>query len=57
VADNPDSNFFFEEVPLGNGITAEDLQEISQKISPDYFLWLACQSQLHPSSKDLRESG
>jgi hypothetical protein len=46
-----------DEVPLGCGITAEELAEVSEKISPLNFLWLACQSQLHPSSDDLKECG
>jgi hypothetical protein len=46
-----------DEVPLGFGISAEELAEVSEKISPDNCLWLACQSQLHPSSDDLRECG
>ncbi len=57
VYQNPDSHFFMDEVPLGCGISAEELAEVSEKISPDNCLWLACQSQLHPSSDDLRECG
>jgi hypothetical protein len=57
VNENPDSHFFMDEVPLGCGITAEELAEVSEKISPENFLWLACQSQLHPSSDDLKECG
>jgi hypothetical protein len=36
VEENPNSHFFFDEVPMGDhsiGITAEDLQEVSKKIS------------------------
>ncbi len=58
MEENPNSHFFFDEVPLGDGgITAEDLQEVSEKISSEKFLWLACQSQLHPSSDDLKDCG
>ncbi len=57
VNENADSHFFMDEVPLGFGITAEELGKISEKISQDNCLWLACQSQLHPSSEDLRECG
>jgi hypothetical protein len=46
-----------DEVPLGFGITAQELSKVSEKISQDNYLWLACQSQLHPSSDDLRECG
>ena len=54
---NPDSHFFMDEVPLGCGITAEELAEVSKQIDPDNFLWIACQSQLNPSSEDLRDFG
>ncbi len=57
VNENPDSHVFMDEVPLGYGISAEELAKVSEKISPDNFLWLACQSQLHPSSDDLRKCG
>ncbi len=58
MEENPNAHFFFDEVPLGDGgITAEDLQEVSEKISSETFLWLACQSQLHPSSDDLKDCG
>jgi hypothetical protein len=46
-----------DEVPLGFGISAEELTEVSEKISQDNCLWIACQSQLHPSSDDLRDCG
>jgi hypothetical protein len=46
-----------DEVPLGFGISAEELAEVSETISQENYLWLACQSQLHPSSDDLRELG
>jgi hypothetical protein len=46
-----------DEVPLGCEISAEELVEGSEKISQDNYLWLACQSQLHPSTDDLRECG
>jgi hypothetical protein len=57
VEENPNCHFFFDEVPLGSEITAEDLQEVSENVSPENFLWLACQSQLHPASDDLRACG
>jgi hypothetical protein len=57
VAENSDSHFFFDEVPLGGGITAEEFKKVSDKISPDSFLWLACQSQLHPLSDSLKACG
>jgi hypothetical protein len=57
VTDNPDSHFFMDEVPLGFGISAEELADVSEKVSLDNFLWIACQSQLHPSSDDLRDCG
>ncbi len=46
-----------DEVPLGFGISATELVEVSETISQDNCLWLACQSQLHPSSDELRECG
>ncbi len=55
--ENPDSHFFMDEVPLGFGISAEELAEVSEKNSQDNCLWIACQSQLHPSSDDLRDCG
>jgi hypothetical protein len=57
VNENPDSHFFMDEVPLGFRISTEELVEISEKVSQDNCLWLACQSQLHPSSDDLIECG
>ncbi len=57
VNQNPDSHFFMDEVPLGCGITAEELAEVSKQINPDNFLWIACQSQLNPSPEDLRDYG
>ncbi len=57
VNENPDAHFFMDEVPLEFGITAEQLAEISKNISLDNFLWIACQSQFHPSADDLREYG
>jgi hypothetical protein len=57
VHENPNSHFFMDEVPLGFGISAEELTEVSEKIPQDNFLWIACQSQLHPSSDDLRDCG
>ncbi len=54
---NPDSHFFMDEVPLGCGITAEELAEVSKQIHPYHCLWIACQSQLNPSPEDLRDFG
>ena len=57
VHENPNSHFFMDEVPLGFGISAEELADVSEKIPQDNCLWSACQSQLHPSSDDLRDCG
>ncbi len=54
VKANSDSNFFFDEVPVGvSGITTRDLKDLAVKVSADKYLWIACQSQLPPSKKHL----
>jgi hypothetical protein len=47
VHENPEANFFMEDVPLCEQIiTPEDLKEISENIHEDRLFWFACQSQL-----------
>jgi hypothetical protein len=51
---NPDSNFFFDEVPVGvSGITTHDLKVLALKVSADKYLWIACQSHLLSNKKHL----
>jgi hypothetical protein len=55
VTANPDSNFFFDEVPVGvSGIMTRDLKDLSLKVSADKYLWIACQSHLPPNKKHLQ---
>jgi hypothetical protein len=47
VQDNPDSNFFLDEVP--NAVGPNELNLLSKKVSGTKYLWAACQSHLPPS--------
>ena len=53
VAKNPDSNFFLDEVHMSaNNISSKVLAEISNTISKDNFLWIACQEDQLPVKGD-----
>jgi hypothetical protein len=59
VEENPLDNFFFDEVPVGvgDGITPEDLQKVSEKVSKEKYLWIACRSNFPQSAGDLKNFG
>jgi hypothetical protein len=57
VYENPSDNFFFDKVPIGDGITLEDLQEVSEKVSKEKYLWIACRSDFFQSAGDLKNFG
>jgi hypothetical protein len=49
VNKNQDSHFFLDEVHLAtNHISSKVLAEISNRISKDNYLWIACQSDRLP---------
>jgi hypothetical protein len=49
VKDNPDSHLFLDEVDISKEqITPEVLGEISEKLSIDSYMWVACKSDRPP---------
>jgi hypothetical protein len=49
VESNPNSNFFIDEAPVSEeNFPAEALALLSKKVSPNNFLWIACQSDKPP---------
>jgi hypothetical protein len=55
---HPESHFFMDECPVGiNGLQSKELRDLSEKLSEDQFLWIACQTQKSPSSEELKSNG
>ncbi len=53
VNKNQDCHFFLDEVHLAqNQISSKVLAELSKKVSPDNFLWVASQGDRPPSKTD-----
>ncbi len=47
-----------DECPVGiNGLQPEDLKDLSDELSEDQFLWIACQTQKSPPSEDIESNG
>jgi hypothetical protein len=58
VNDNKESHFFLDEVHVSqNQIPSKVLAEISNIISKDNFLWIACQSDRLPTKTDSNLKG
>jgi hypothetical protein len=58
VTKNQDCHFFLDEVHVAqNQISSEVLAEISNTISRDNFLWIACQGDRPPSKSDSNLKG
>jgi hypothetical protein len=56
--DNKESHFFLDEVQVSpRGISSKVLAEISNIISKDNFLWIACLSDRLPSIADSNLKG
>jgi hypothetical protein len=54
VEQNSESNFFLDEVPVKvSALTASDLILLSSKVSPDSYLWIACQGHQPPNKRKL----
>ncbi len=51
MKENPNTHFFLDEV-LVSQLTSKVLAEMSNTISPDNFLWVACQGDRLPSKSD-----
>jgi hypothetical protein len=52
------SHFFMDECPVGqNGFKPKDLKDLSDELTGDQFLWIACQTQTSPPSEDIRSNG
>ena len=55
---HPESHFFMDEYPVGiNGLQPKDLKDLSDELSEDQFLWIACQTQKSPPSGDIESIG
>jgi hypothetical protein len=55
---HPESHFFMDECPVGiNGLQPGDLKDLSDELSEDQFLWIACQTQKSPPSEDIESNG
>ncbi len=53
VYKNQDSHFFLDEVHLAqNQISSKVLAELSEKVSPDNFFWVASQGDRPPTKTD-----
>ncbi len=53
VKKNPDSHFFLDEVHISaNKISPKAIAEISNTVSRDNYLWIACQSDRLPIKTD-----
>jgi hypothetical protein len=47
ISQHPGAHVFIDECPAGYGrLSAEDVQQISDKVSSDSVLWIACRWQL-----------
>jgi hypothetical protein len=54
IQQNSESNFFFDEVPVGiSGLTTRDLKSLSSTVPAGKYLWIACQSDHPPNKKHL----
>ena len=58
VNDNKESNFFLDEVHVSqNQVSSKVIADISNIISKDNFLWIACQSDRLPTKTDSNLKG
>ena len=58
MKENLGFHFFMDEFPVGsNGLKPADLKQLSDELSDDTFLWIACQSQKSPPSKEIEQIG
>jgi hypothetical protein len=58
MKDNPRCHFFLDEFPVGvNGLNPVDLKKLADKISDEFFLWIACQTQKSPPAKEIERYG
>ena len=58
VLENPSSNFFIDEAPVPEkSFPADTLAKISQNISANNYLWIACQSDKVPHRQDPNLAG
>jgi hypothetical protein len=47
-----------DECPVGiNGLQPEDLKDLSDELTEDQFLWIACQTQKSPPSESIKRQG
>jgi hypothetical protein len=54
----PESHFFMDECPVGtNGLQPKDLKDLSDELTEDKFLWIACQTQKSPPSEEIKSIG
>jgi hypothetical protein len=58
VKENANYHFFFDEAPYGkkSGLIIEELQNLSNMVSRDCFLWIAFQSDTTPNKKSLEKN-
>jgi len=55
VERNEDTSFFIDEVPFGNkAISANFLNQLSEKIPEILYLWVACQAHESHYTKELK---
>jgi hypothetical protein len=58
MKDNPGCHFFLDEFPVGsNGLKPEDLKRLADELPDEFFLWIACQTQKSPPSKEIEKCG
>jgi hypothetical protein len=58
VKEHPGSHFFMDECPVGNnGLQPRDLKVLSDEITEDTLLWIACQTQKSPPSESIKSIG
>ncbi len=58
VKDNPSSNFFIDEAPVSDkSFPTETLAQISKKIAPTNYLWIACLSEKTPDKESSNLDG
>jgi hypothetical protein len=58
MKENKGCHFFLDEFPVGaNGLKPGDLKRLADELPDESFLWIACQTQKSPPSKEIEKCG